>query len=68
MSEGNGGTLIASGTGFDNATPQAAAILAITSTGTRLTGMSVNVPAGTYWFAVVPQVARLGRRSFNSNT
>ena len=68
VSEGNGGTLIASGTSFDE----------VVSTGRSGFGydeylnhviVDVNLPAaGTYWFAVVPQTPDQDGRSFNSNT
>jgi hypothetical protein len=68
LSEGNGGTLIASGTdpnithtltgrsraGYDEYTDQVSA--------------SVNLAVGQYWFAVVPACPTCDGRSFNSNT
>jgi hypothetical protein len=68
VSEGNGGTLVASGTG------------AVTQTATGRTGFgfieyrdevgaSVNLNGGTeYWMAVVPNDPNNPNRSFNSNT
>ena len=67
VSEGNGGTLIASGTGFDNATPTGRSDFGYNEYRNEVDGISVNVPAGTYWFAVVPSCPTCAARSFNSN-
>lgn len=71
VSEGNGGTLIASGSASD-------ANFTHTATGrsgfgyseyTDLAkGLSVNLAPGTYWFSVVPQDPSNENRSFNANT
>ena len=70
MSEGNGGTLIASGTAtggnfLQTATGRADFGFTEYTDAVRFT---LNLPAGTYWFAVVPVCTTCGGRSFNSNT
>ena len=62
ISEGNGGTLIASGTAPDN--------LIGNPNGTVMNKVAVNVPlgTGTYWFAVVPQAPNDPSRGFSANT
>ncbi len=71
VSEGNGGTLIASGTA-------SGANFTHTATGRSGFGfaeysdtadnLSVSLAAGQYWFAVVPNDPNNANRSFNSNT
>jgi hypothetical protein len=67
VSEGNGGTLLASGSGPDTVTP------------TGLSGFgyliyknavaaSADLSDGTYWFAVVPLCTTCNGRSWNANT
>ena len=67
VSEGNGGTLLASGSGPDT----------VTATGLREFGYdiyknsvaaSVDLASGTYWFAVVPLCTTCFGRSWNANT
>lgn len=70
VSEGNGGTLITSGTATG-------ANFLQTATGRSFAGYSeytdavrfnaMNLPAGTYWFAVVPVCPTCPGRSFNSS-
>jgi len=71
MSEGNGGTLIASGTatgdGFSH-TPTGRSGFGYTEYSDTVSFASVWLEPGTYWFAVVPNDPNSGGRSFNSNT
>jgi len=69
VSEGNGGTLIASGTGAVTNTPTGRSGFGYTEY-TNLVGdpLGVNLDAGTYWYAVVPVCTTCGGRTFNSNT
>jgi len=69
VSEGNGGTLIASGTGFDNVTRTGRSDFGYNEYRNQVGGLSVSLASGTYWFAVVPQaVNNSPGRSFNSDT
>lgn len=71
VSEGNGGTLIAAGTGtgdFFTHTPTGRSGFGYTEYHDRVTGTWVTLSAGTYWFAVVPVCTTCAGRSFNSNT
>ncbi len=67
VSEGNGGTLIAAGTAAVTQTPTGRSGFGYTEY-QDLVPAYVSLPAGTYWFAVVPQDPDNGNRSFNSNT
>ncbi len=71
LSEGNGGTLIASGTeSGDNFThtPTGRSGFGYTEYTDQIQNLWINLPAGTYWFAVVPNDPSNANRSFNSNT
>ena len=79
VSEGNGGTLIASGTAAISHTPTGRSGFNYTEYQDQVgcdwgdCSLHITLPAGTYWFAVVPSddvpaTARNGDRSFNSNT
>jgi len=68
VSEGNGGTLIASGTGAMTQTATGRSGFGFTEYNDLVSGLNVSLGAGTYWFAVVPQDPNNGNRSFNSNT
>ena len=74
VSEGNGGTLIASGTAAMTQTPTGRAGLGYIEYQDQVgcewgdCSLDVTLPAGTYWFAVVPNDPNYGNRSFNSNT
>lgn len=68
VSEGNGGTLIASGTGADIMTPTGRSGFGYTEFNNLVTGLNISLGAGTYWFTVVPQSPNQAGRSFNSNT
>jgi hypothetical protein len=67
VSEGNGGTLIASGTGAITNTPTGRSDFGFLEYHNQVDGVNVTVPAGTYWFAVVPECTTCAGRSFNSN-
>ena len=72
VSEGNGGTLIASGTGSGNNfrhTPTGRSGFGYTEYQDLISGLYLTVEPDTpYWFAVVPNDAKGASRSFNSNT
>jgi hypothetical protein len=69
VSEGNGGTLIASGTGAMTHTPTGRSAFGLIEYHDEIDGLSVNLNTGTqYWFAVVPNDPTNPNRSFNSNT
>jgi len=68
VSEGNGGTLIASGDGAVTNTPTGRSGFGYTEYQNLVGGLSVYLPAGTYWFAVVPNCTTCFGRSFNTNT
>lgn len=68
MSEGNGGTLIASGTGSVTNTPTGRSGFGYTEYTNEVDGLNLNLGAGTYWEAVVPVCTSCNGRSFNSNT
>jgi len=68
VSEGNGGTLIASGTDNNPTnTPTGRSRAGYTEYNFQVAA-SVNLPVGQYWFAVVPECLTCNGRSFNSNT
>jgi len=68
VSEGNGGTLIASGTGAVTNSPTGRSGFGYTEYKNEVDGMNVALGAGTYWYAVVPVCTTCGGRTFNSNT
>jgi hypothetical protein len=68
MSEGNGGTLIASGTSAVTQTATGRSGFGFTEYQDLVSGLSVNLNPGQYWFAVVPLDPNSGGRSYNSNT
>jgi len=68
VSEGNGGTLVASGTGAITNTPTGRSGFGYTEYHNEVDGLNVSLSAGTYWLAVVPQAVGQGGRDFNSNT
>ncbi len=67
MSGGNGGTLIASGTGADTVTATGRGAFGFTEFNNLVSGLNVNLSSGQYWFIVVP-IDLNGDRSFQSNT
>ncbi len=70
VSEGNGGTIIASGTSVDQVTPTGRSGFGYTEYQNYVDIGSYFIPLdpGTYWYAVVPQAPDQDGRSFNSNT
>jgi len=69
VSEGNGGTLVASGTGATSNQATGRSDFGFNEYRNEVDGLSVNLSAGTqYWFAVVPNDPNNANRSFNSNT
>jgi len=68
VSEGNGGTLIASGTGATSNQATGRSDFGYTEYTNFVGGLSVNLGAGQYWMAVVPQDPNNAGRSFNSDT
>ncbi len=67
VSEGNGGTLVASGTGAATQTPTGRSGFGFLEYKDSV-GVSLTLDPGTYWLAVVPQDVNNPGRSFNSNT
>jgi len=68
VSEGNGGTLIASGTGATSNQPTGRSDFGFVEYTNFVGGLGVMLGSGTYWFAVVPQDPSNANRSFNSDT
>jgi hypothetical protein len=68
VSEGNGGMLVASGTGAITNTPTGRSDFGYTEYHNEVDGLFVSLNAGIYWFAVVPTCTTCAGRSFNSNT
>ena len=73
MSEGNGGTLIASGTnalgpGSFDWTPTGRNGFGLTEYQAHVQGLGLTVGSGQYWESVVPIALNDNGRSFNSNT
>ncbi len=68
VSEGNGGTLIASGTGATTNQETGRSAFGYLEY-TNYVGVNATLPGeGTYWFAVVPNDPNSGSRSYESNT
>jgi hypothetical protein len=68
ISEGNGGTLIASGmTTTPVVTPTGRSGMGFTEFMIEVTGLNVSLAPGTYWLNVTP-IGNLTGRSFDSNT
>ncbi len=67
VSEGNGGTLIASGTAATSNQATGRSDFGFNEY-TNFVGMSVSLGAGQYWMAVVPNDPSNANRSFNSDT
>ena len=67
VSEGNGGTIVASGTGAMRQTPTGRSAFGYSEYKDEVV-VSVSLGPGTYWFAVVPNDPGNPGRSFNSNT
>lgn len=69
VSEGNGGTLIASGTGSVSNTPTGRSGFGLDEYNNTVSGLDVNLGGGQiYWLAVVPTCPSCDGRSFNTNS
>ena len=71
VSEGNGGILVASGTGSGanfSHTLTSRSDFGYNEYTDFVGGLNIFLSAGTYWFSVVPQDPANANRSFNSNT
>ena len=68
VSEGNGGTLLFSGTGAVTQTPTGRSGFGFTEFNDLVSGLNITLGSGQYWFTVVPQDPTNPGRSFNSNT
>ena len=68
LSEGNGGTLIASGTGGITNTPTGRSGFGFDEYNNTVSGLNVTLNADTYWFAVVPTCTTCDGQSFNTNS
>ncbi len=69
VSEGNGGTLVASGTGTVTNTPTGRSDFGYTEYHNEVDGLNVALNGGTqYWMAVVPVCTTCAGRAFNSDT
>ncbi len=68
VSEGNGGTLIASGTGTVTNTPTGRSGFGLDEYNNTVSGLNVNLGANTYWFAVVPTCLTCDGTSYNTNS
>jgi len=68
VSEGNGGTLVASGTGNVTNTPTGRSDFGYTEYHNEVDGLNVTLAPGTYWVAVVPSCPTCAGRAFNSDT
>ena len=69
VSEGNGGTLVASGTGAVTQTPTGRSDFGFLEYRDEVDGLNLSLNGGTqYWMAVVPNDPNNPNRSFNSNT
>jgi PEP-CTERM motif len=68
VSEGNGGTLIASGTAALTHTLTGRIDFGFAEYRDEVDGLNLTLNPGTYWMAVVPQDLGNANRSFNTNT
>ncbi len=70
VSEGNGGTIIASGTSYDQVTPTGRSAFGYTEyqNYVDIERQFIALDPGVYWYAVVPQAPDQYGRSFNTNT
>jgi hypothetical protein len=69
ISEGNGGTVIASGmTMTPVVTPTGRSGFGLPEYMVEVTGLNVSLPPGTYWLNVTPIGGNCGGRSFDSDT
>jgi hypothetical protein len=67
LSEGNGGTLVASGTASVTQTPTGRSFAGLTEYQDLVSGLSVDLAPGMYWLNVTP-VDPTNSLSYNSNT
>src|SRR5262249_10334091 len=71
LSEGNGGTLIASGTGTGSGfswDPTSRSGFGYNEYTAHIHGVNITLGSGQYWMSVVPQAPDQAGRSFNTNT
>jgi hypothetical protein len=69
VSEGNGGTLVASGTGATSNVATGRSDFGFIEYRNEVDGLNLSLNGGTqYWMAVVPNDPNNANRSFNSNT
>jgi hypothetical protein len=68
LSEGNGGTLIASGTGAVTSTPTGRSGFGYTEYHNEVDGLKITLTPGMYWLSTVPECPTCEARSFNSNS
>jgi hypothetical protein len=68
LSDGNGGTLLASGTGAVTQTPTGRFGLGLAEYNDLVSGLNLTLTPGLYWMAVVPQDPNGPGRSYNTNT
>ena len=68
VSEGNGGTLIASGTAPLTHTLTGRIDFGFAEYRDQVNGLDLTLAPGTYWMAVVPQDLNDANRSYNTNT
>ena len=68
VSEGNGGTLVASGTGRVTNSPTGRSGFDYDEYNNTVSGLNVDLPANTYWFAVVPTCPTCEGLSYNTNS
>ncbi len=66
--EGNGGTLIASGSGAVTNDPTGRYFQELYEFTNLVSGLNVSLAAGQYWFAVVPECPSCDGRAFNGDT
>ncbi|HEX3878446.1 MAG TPA: hypothetical protein VHW24_15760, partial [Bryobacteraceae bacterium] len=68
VSDGNGGTLVASGTGAANVGSSGVSILGNPIYQIGVNGLNVSLTPGTYWLAVAPDVTTSGISTFIATT
>jgi hypothetical protein len=68
VSEDNGGTLIASGTGLVTNAPTGRGFNGLDEYTNAVSGLGVSLATGQYWFAVVPVCTTCQGEAFNTNT
>ena len=68
VSEDNGGTLIASGTGTVTNAPTGRSFNGLDEYTNAVSGLGVSLATGQYWFAVVPVCTTCQGEAFNTNT